>query len=99
MYSEVNEMNKATTAPDLELRERAKLQIQRKREFQAHAMAYVLVNAFFIAIWAVTGSALFWPIFPMVGWGIGVVFHAWDVYRRPPTEARIQREIERLRER
>jgi hypothetical protein len=40
----------------------------------------------------------FWPVFPMLGWGIAVAFNAWDVYgRRPLTEDQIRREMERLR--
>jgi hypothetical protein len=35
-------------------------------------------------------------VFPVAGWGIGVVMNAWDLYWRPQiTEADIQREIER----
>ena len=26
-----------------------------------------------VAIWALTGAGYFWPIWPMLGWGIGVV--------------------------
>jgi hypothetical protein len=91
-------MDEGRTSEDLELRERATLQIQKRTEFRTHAVAYVLVNSFLVVMWAVTGSGLFWPIFPILGWGIGVAFHAWDVYRQPPTEARIRREMERLRE-
>jgi hypothetical protein len=48
-------------------------------------------------IWAVTGPhGFFWPVFPIVGWGIGVVMNAWDVYWRPRiTEKDIQREMGR----
>jgi hypothetical protein len=39
----------------------------------------------------------FWPIFPIVGWGIGVVLNAWDVFRRSGfTEAQISRRIKHL---
>jgi len=81
-----------------DLRERAIANLKKKREFAAHLLAYVLVNAFLVAIWAVTSDGtLFWPIFPILGWGIGLVFHAWDVYGRPPGEEQIHREMERLR--
>jgi len=48
-------------------------------------------------IWAVIGAhGFFWPVFLIVGWGIGVVMNAWDVFWRPQiTEQDIQREIER----
>jgi hypothetical protein len=88
----------AGTRDQAELREMALARIERKQEFYAHLLAYVLVNGMFVAIWAVTGAAFFWPIFPLLGWGIGIAFHAWDTFRRgEPSEARVQREMEHLR--
>ena len=40
----------------------------------AHARAYVAVSVLLVAIWAFTGAGYFWPIWPILGWGIGV-FH------------------------
>ena len=80
-----------------ELRERAVARIKKKREFYAHLIAYVAVNAFLVLIWAtVAGRGFFWPMFPMAGWGIGVFFHGWDVWRAEPSESDIQREMRRL---
>lgn len=83
--------------PDDEIRERAIARLKAKGEFKVHLLAYVLVNAFLVAIWAVTGAGFFWPVFPLLGWGIGIVFHAWDVYRGEPSEEQIRREIDRMR--
>ena len=41
-----------------------------------HATVYVLVNVMLIAIWAASGGGYFWPIWPLLGWGIGVGCHA-----------------------
>jgi 2TM domain len=85
---------------DEELRDRAVQQLKKKAEFRAHLLAYVLVNAFLLSIWAVTGAGFFWPIFPIMGWAIGLAFNAWDVYRRQvPTEEQVVREMESLRRR
>ena len=82
------------------LRDRAIQHLKKKSEFRAHLLAYVLINSFLVVIWAVTGGGLFWPAFPMAGWGIGLVFNAWDVYRRQiPTEEQVAREMESLRRR
>jgi hypothetical protein len=77
--------------------DRAAAQLKKRRDFHGHLLVYVLVNAFFVVIWAVVGvHGFFWPVFPIVGWGIGVVMNAWDVYwRRDITEEDIRREIER----
>ena len=86
-----------TDPESVDLRERAIERLQKKRDFQAHLLAYLTVNAVLIAVWAMTGSGLFWPAFPMLGWGVGVFFHAWDTYARGLSEERIGREMDRLR--
>ena len=34
-----------------------------------------MVMALLVAIWALTGMGYFWPIWPALGWGIGIVSH------------------------
>jgi len=71
--------------------------LKKKSDFKAHLLIYVLVNAMLIAIWAATGAGFFWPVFVILGWGIGVVFNGWDAYRRPfPTQAQIEHEMEAI---
>ena len=80
------------------LRDRAIKRLKKRRDFFAHLLVYVLVNAFVVAIWALTNpDGFFWPIFPMAGWGIGVVMNAWDVFLNDEfDEEKIRREMERL---
>lgn len=81
-----------------DLREQAIAQLKKKRDFRSHVFIYVAVNTVLVVIWAVTGAGFFWPIFPILGWGVGVAANAWDVYgRKPIGEEEIQRETERLR--
>jgi vacuolar-type H+-ATPase subunit I/STV1 len=82
-----------------QLRQRAINRLKKRHDFHGHLLTYTLVNSFFVIIWAVTSrSGFFWPVFPMVGWGIGVVMNAWDVYRDDELdETRIREEIERLK--
>ncbi len=81
------------------LREQAVARLKKKRDFRTHLFMYVTVNAMLVVIWVITSDGgLFWPIFPMLGWGIGVAANAWDVYgRKPLTEEEIEREAQRLR--
>ena len=51
-----------------------------RADFRQHASSYVLVNLMLVVIWAATGADYFWPMWPMLGWGIAVAFHARDVY-------------------
>jgi 2TM domain len=86
---------------EAEFRERAVGRLRKRAEFRANVLAYVLVNSLLVGNWAVTGAGFFWPVFPILGWSIGLAFHAWDVYRgehrRGPTEEQIRREIKALR--
>jgi hypothetical protein len=84
-----------------DLRAQAIARLKKRRELGAHALVFLLVNGFLVAVWALaTPDALFWPIFPLAGWGIGLVMHVWDVYRGDDfAEDEILREMERLHRR
>ena len=72
--------------------------LRKKRDLQAHLLAYLTVNLFLTGIWIfTTPGGFFWPMFPILGWGIGVAFHIWDVYSPAAVnEKKIQREMRRL---
>ena len=79
------------------LRQRALKQLKKRRDFVGHLLVYTLVNSFLVVIWFATGADFFWPIFPIVGWGIGVVMNAWDVWRGDEfSEEQVRREMSRL---
>lgn len=79
-------------------RERAIKRLRKRRDFYGHLFVYTLVNGFLVAIWALVDlHGFFWPIFPILGWGVAVVLNAWDVYRTDAfSEDQIQREIAHL---
>jgi len=81
-----------------ELRQAAVSKIKAKREFRLHAVIFVLANIIFVVGWAMTGAGYFWPIWPFVGWGMGLAFHGWSVhFERPISEDEIRRELEKGR--
>ena len=53
---------------DEELRELAVKRLKEKREFWQHLVAYVVVNAALIGIWALGGGGYFWPGWVLFGW-------------------------------
>lgn len=72
----------------------ARKRVERKRKFAGDVIAYVVVNAFLIGVWAVSGFGYFWPGWVLAGWGVLLVLDAWNVYfRRPITDADIEREL------
>jgi hypothetical protein len=77
-------------------RQAARKRVQAKRDFASHLVAYVVVNAMLIGVWALTGGGYFWPAWVLAGWGAGLVLHAWDAFwRRPVTEADVDAELRR----
>lgn len=77
-------------------REAAYRRVKAKRDFQTHIAAYVLVNAMLVVIWALSGTDYFWPIWPILGWGIGLALNGWTVFmQKPITEDEIRREMGR----
>jgi hypothetical protein len=79
-------------------RELAIRRLKAKSGFKIHLLFYLAVNALLVATWALSDAGgYFWPIFPIVGWGIAVAINAYaaywgDVY----TEEQIQREMKNL---
>jgi len=52
-----------------------------KAAFQRHLFTYAWVNGMLVAIWALTNfGGYFWPVWPMLAWGIGLASHAFSVY-------------------
>jgi len=85
------------------LRARAVRRLKKQCDFRIHLLVYLMVNALLVAIWAMSwpfvGVIFFWPIFSIVGWGIGVAVSGYDAYGRDTlTEERIQREMRRLQQ-
>ena len=40
---------------------------------RGEARAYLAVMALLVAIWALTGAGYFWPVWPALGWGVGLL--------------------------
>jgi hypothetical protein len=80
------------------LRDQALMRLKKKRDFVGHLLLYLAVNALCLGIWLSNGANLsdFWPIFPLAFWGILLGLHARDVFLSPPSEAAIQKEVDRL---
>jgi hypothetical protein len=81
--------------PDDGPREQARRRVEKRRNLQTGFVAYVVVNAFLVAVWALTGGGYFWPAWVIGGWGVGMVLASWDYLRGPVTEADVDRELRR----
>jgi hypothetical protein len=78
--------------------EQARARLLRRRKFRGDVVAYLVINAFLVGIWAVAGHGYFWPGWVLAGWGVLLVLDWWDAYyRHDVTETEIQRELHRTR--
>ncbi|MEJ3748923.1 2TM domain-containing protein [Actinomycetes bacterium KLBMP 9797] len=95
----INEINGSDR--DSASREQAIKRLKKRRDFQGHLLVYALMNGVLVVIWAVVNvHGFFWPIFPILGWGVAVVLNAWDVYRIDTlSEEQIRKEMDRLQRR
>jgi len=85
-----------------EMYEVARKRIEEKKGFFIHFGIYILVNAVLIIIWASTGAGFPWFVFPLGGWGIGVLFHFLGtfVFSRTTNWERkeIEKEVSRMKQ-
>jgi hypothetical protein len=63
-----------------EIYTRARRRVEEKKSFYTHLIVYVVVNAALILTWAFTGADYPWFIWPLGGWGIGLIFHFLGVF-------------------
>ncbi|MBO9513362.1 MAG: 2TM domain-containing protein [Variovorax sp.] len=62
-----------------------------------HAAVYAVVNLGLVALSAANGRA--WAVFPLLGWGVGLLAHGLSVWMLPPGGRLLERMIERERTR
>ena len=61
---------------------------RRRPSMRPEVVAYVAVNLMLIVIWAATGAGYFWPIWPLLGWGLGLIGPCSRAFHRRSPHAR-----------
>jgi hypothetical protein len=87
---------------DEDLEKVAKRRVQTRFGFVIHLVMYLAVNGGLFGLWWFTGDGYPWFVWPMIGWGVGIVAHAMALVIGPDSvrERRaIDRELQRLRTR
>ena len=60
--------------------EDARKHVGELRAFYQHLVTYIVINAFLIFVNRLTFPGYNWFIWPLLGWGIGLVLHALTVF-------------------
>ena len=80
----------------------ARRRVEEKKGFFIHFAIYIGVNILLVIIWAATGDGFPWFVFPLGGWGIGILFHFLGVFvfsKETAWERRaVEKEVEKLKE-
>lgn len=69
-----------------EEKEKALWQMAKARVgFKWALLSYIVVNSFLVTIWLFTSwqsdrNLYFWPIWPILGWGVGIAFQYFHAY-------------------
>lgn len=73
---------------------------QRRAAFKGHLAMYLIVNVFLWLLWFFSGSKTYgpglpWPVWPTLGWGIGLAFHYIGAYVNVRPNS-VEKEYEKL---
>ena len=79
--------------------QKAKKRVKEKVGFFIHLFVYIVVNVVLIIINLSSSSPGIWFIWPLVGWGIGILFHGLGVFvfsgKSIVTEQMIEKEMKK----
>ncbi len=102
------ELGEKEEAPSLQeeedLRTKAEERVKERIGLYWDIAAYLIINGFLVILWALTkgeGNAGYWFVWPLLGWGIGLLFHIFGVVTGEKSEAvrerMIQKEMEKMK--
>lgn len=85
-------------------RDIARKRVKKKKDFYQHLTSYLVMGVFFFVLNMVTSFGNWWFYWPMLGWGIGLLFHYFEAFGVPGVgnfneqweERAIQQEMERM---
>lgn len=63
-------------------------------EFRIHLITYIVVNSLLVIINLIFTPEYLWFIWPLLGWGLGIVLHRREV-KLPPKQSLMDRLIEK----
>jgi hypothetical protein len=63
---------------------KARKKVNEIKGFYGNLTSYIVMNIFFLILNLVTSPNHLWFYWPMLGWGIGVIFHGMKVFNYMP---------------
>ncbi len=89
------------SSPDAGVREEARRRLKAKNDFKIFFAVAIVVIVIVLVVWYLTSGpgSYFWPIWPILGLSIGLIFAGLDAYgitRRYISEADVDAEVRRM---
>ncbi|MCK0146840.1 2TM domain-containing protein [Arenibacter sp. F26102] len=79
--------------------QKAKKKVQARIGFKIHLAVYLVVNAILISVNLIKSPDTLWFIWPLMGWGIAIFWHAMGVFvfntESGVTERMIRKEMDK----
>ncbi len=69
---------------EFEKYQKAKKQVEEIKGFYGNLIAYVVVNIFMMIINLMYSPQYLWFFWPLLGWGIGLLFHGMKAFNYSP---------------
>lgn len=63
---------------------KAREKVEKMKEFYSHLVSYIGVNIFLVIVNYYSGWDHKWFIYPLIGWGIGIMFHYFEAFGYHP---------------
>ncbi len=81
VFAAVTESELAAVTADLPRTATTSSRARRRAAARSMVAGWLALCALFLTIWALTGADYFWPVWPMMGTGIGTLPGAWALWR------------------
>ena len=76
----------------------AKNRVEVIKGFYFHLITYILVNAVLVVINLLLTPEYLWCIWPLMGWGVGLIIHAFSVFGKFLGKSWEERKIKEIME-
>lgn len=89
---------------EYDVRKKAAKRVKEKKDFFSHLISFVSTMVFLVILNMLTSPEYWWFIWPLLGWGIGIVSHYFTVFgffgmgTRDWEEREIRKEIAKIKQ-
>ncbi len=65
---------------NIEVKQEQMSNSQQRKGFKSHLFIFIAINTFLVILNLLVSPGYFWAIYPILGWGLGLLLHGMKVY-------------------